>query len=205
MYRQGKLYTQVPIAVYDHDFPSLAKGVAIAHGLFDMARNLGYVTIGTSHDTSELAGDCLRSWWHKHGCKDYPQASSILLLCDCGGSNNARYYLFKEQLQALADSIGKEIRVAHYPPYTSKYNPIEHRLFPHLTRACQGVIFEEVETVKELMASATTRTGLRVFVNILDKVYETGKKAGKTFKEGMTIVFDKVLPQWNYTAVPSPA
>ena len=91
----------------------------------------------------------------------YPRATSILLLCDGGGSNSASQYLFKEDLQRLVDRIGIEIRVAHYPPYTSKYNPIEHRLFPHLTRACQGVIFASVELVKQLMEKATTSTGCR--------------------------------------------
>jgi Rhodopirellula transposase DDE domain len=102
-----------------------------------------------------------------------------------------------------SDRIGIEIRVAHYPPYTSKYNPIEHRLFPHLTRACQGVIFESVELVKALMEKAKTSTGLRVTVDIIDKVYQTGRKYAEGFKETMKIVFDEVLPKWNYRVVPS--
>ena len=103
-----------------------------------------------------------------------PRATSILLLCDGGGSNSASQYLFKEDLQSLVDRLGVEVRAVHYPPYCSKYNPIEHRLFPHLTRACQGVIFESVGLVKELMERARTSTGLRVTVDILDKVYRTG-------------------------------
>ncbi len=94
------------------------------------------------------------------------------------------------------------MRVAHYPPYTSKYNPIEHRLFPHLTRACQGMIFRTVELVKELMAQATTQTGLQVSVTILDKVYETGRKVSAQVKEQMRVIFDEALPQWNYTVLP---
>ena len=132
-----------------------------------------------------------------------PRARSILLLCDGGGSNSASQYLFKEDLQRLVDRLGIEIRVAHYPPYCSKYNPIEHRLFPHLTRACQGVIFESVGLVKELMEKASTSTGLRVTVDILDKVYQTGRKYAEGFKEDMKIVFDEILPKWNYRAVPS--
>src|ERR1017187_9714188 len=89
-------------------------------------------------------------------------------------------------------------RVAHYPPYCSKYNPIEHRLFPHVTRACQGVIFESVELVKELMEKAKTSTGLRVTVDILDKVYQTGRKYAEGYKKDMKIVFDEILPKWNY-------
>ncbi|NET31400.1 MAG: hypothetical protein F6K19_05285 [Cyanothece sp. SIO1E1] len=111
-------------------------------------------------------------------------------------------YLFKEALQTLSNELGLEIRIAHYPPYTSKYNPIEHRLFPHLSRVCQGVIFDPVDTVKELMATASTQNGLEVFTTVIDKVYHTGKKVAEDFKATMHIVFDQVLPQWNYTAEP---
>lgn len=128
--------------------------------------------------------------------------NSILLLCDGGGSNSSRYYIFKQDLQALVNELGIEIRIAHYPPYTSKYNPIEHRLFPHVSRVCQGVIFDSVQTVQQLMATATTRTGLSVFTTILDKTYETGRKVAQDFKSNMKIVFDEFLPQWNYTAKP---
>jgi Rhodopirellula transposase DDE domain len=125
-----------------------------------------------------------------------------LILCDGGGSNSSRYYVFKEALQLLVNEIGIEIRIAHYPPYTSKYNPIEHRLFPHLSRACQGVIFESVNTVSKFMATATTQKGLQVLTTIIDKTYQIGKKVAKDFKETMEICFDDFLPQWNYTAKP---
>ena len=161
------------------------------------------MNLGTSHDTSEFACDSLRHWWEGQGRASYPRATSLLLLCDGGGSNSATQYLFKEDLQRLADRVGIEIRVAHYPPYTSKYNPIEHRLFPHLTRACQGVIFHTVELVKGLMERARTATGLEVTVGILDKVYRTGRRYAVDFKETMRIVFDDVLPKWNYRAIPS--
>ncbi|MEA5565754.1 ISAzo13-like element transposase-related protein [Anabaena sp. UHCC 0399] len=128
--------------------------------------------------------------------------SLFVILCDGGGSNSSRYYIFKQDLQALVNELGIEIRIAHYPPYTSKYNPIEHRLFPHISRVCHGVIFESVQTVKDLMATATTRTGLKVFTTILDKTYQTGRKVALDFKSNMKIVFDEFLPQWNYTAQP---
>jgi hypothetical protein len=188
--------------VFDHDWKSLATGVAIPHGLYDLALNIGYVQIGTSHDTSEFGCEAIRQWWNQHGCRHYPTAGSILLLCDGGGSNSSRQYLFKQDLQALVNELGVESRIAHYPPYTSKYNPIEHRLFPHLTRVCQGVIFESVKMVKELMAKAKTQTGLKVFTSILNQVYETGRKVTQEFKQTREIVFDDYLPQWNYTAKP---
>jgi len=202
-YREGRLYTQGVIETFDHDFPSAASGVVIPHGLYDVQRNRGHVNLGTSHDTSEFACDSLRHWWEGQGRASYPRATSLLLLCDGGGSNSATQYLFKEDLQRLVDRLGIEIRVAHYPPYCSKYNPIEHRLFPHLTRACQGVIFHTVELVKGLMERARTATGLEVTVGILDKVYRTGRRYAVDFKETMRIVFDDVLPKWNYRAIPS--
>jgi Rhodopirellula transposase DDE domain len=203
LYRAGQLYTQEQgVEVFDHDWPSLADGVAIPHGLYELNDNIGYIQIGTSHDTSEFACDSIRYWWNTYGQYRYPLASSILLLCDGGGSNNSHYYIFKQDLQALVNELGIEIRIAHYPPYTSKYNPIEHRLFPHLSRVCQGIIFDSVQTVQQLMAKATTRTGLKVFTTILDKTYQIGRKVAEDFKANMKIVFDELLPQWNYTAQP---
>jgi len=201
-FRAGKLYTQERIRVHDHDFPSLAAGIAIPHGLYDVHQNIGYITLGTSHDTSEFACACIKNWWLTHGQVAYPQATAILLLCDWGGSNSARHYIFKQDLQHLADELGIEIRIAHYPPYTSKYNPIEHRLFPHLSRVCQGVVFKNIDLVKELMASARTKTGLKVFSSILAKPFATKRKVADGFKETMRIQFDDYLPQWNYTALP---
>jgi hypothetical protein len=201
-YRPGTLYTQATIETWDHDFPSLAQGVVIPHGIYDLQRNHGYVTLGTSHDTSEFACDSLRQWWQTDGQALYTEADALLLLCDGGGSNSARTYLFKADLEKLVQEIGLEIRVAHYPPYTSKYNPIEHRLFPHLTRACQGVIFTSIDLVKDLMAKTTMKTGLEVTVSSLDKVYATGRKVTATFKEQMRVIFDDKLPQWNYRVLP---
>lgn len=196
------MYTTEPVEVFDHDWASLAEGVAIPHGLYDLALNLGYIHIGTSHDTAAFACDCLRHWWQQNGQHQYPSATSILVLCDGGGSNSSRQYLFKQDLQALVNELGIEIRIAHYPPYTSKYNPIEHRLFPHISRVCRGVIFSRVEMVRQLMAKATTQTGLKVFATILDAVYQTGRKVTEEFKQTMEIVFDEEFPQWNYTAKP---
>ena len=174
----------------------------IPHSLYDVGKNKGFVHLNTSHDTSELACDSLAAWWEEEGRAYYPKAKKLLLLCDGGGSNSATMYLFKEDLQKLADRLGIEIRVADYPPYCSKWNPIEHRLFPHLTGACRGVIFHTLETVRYYMAKAKTKKGLKVKVSILDKVYETGRKYAAGFKKTMKIVFDEFLPKWNYRAVP---
>ena len=202
-YREGHLYTLTELRTYDHDFNSFAQGCIIPHALYDLQRNIGYIQLGTSHDTSEFACDSFRYWWYTYGRDHYPHATSILVLCDGGGSNSSRHYLFKQDLQQLADEIGIQIRIAHYPPYTSKYNPIEHRFFPHVTRACQGVIFTSVELVKELMEKTHTKTGLKALVHVMDKLYQTGRKVAVDFKDNMTIKFDELLPKWNYTAIPN--
>ena len=115
-FRPGTLYTRETIRVNDHDFPSYAEGKVIPHGLYDIHKNKkGYMTLGTSHDTAEFAVECIRRWWLKYGAIEYAGATKLLLLCDCGGSNNARVYLFKEELQRLADELNIESRIAHYP------------------------------------------------------------------------------------------
>lgn len=202
-YREGKLYTREVIGVFDHDFPGAASGVVFPHGLYDVGLNRGHINLGTSHETSEFACDSVERWWRQEGCQRYPQAKRLLLLCDGGGSNSARRYVFKEALEGLAQRLGLEIRVAHYPPYCSKYNPIEHRLFPHVTRACQGVVFHTAQIVRSLMEKTSTSNGLQVTVDILDKVYDTGRKCAKGFKQNMKILFDDLLPQWNYRAIPA--
>ncbi|HKA55974.1 MAG TPA: ISAzo13 family transposase [Candidatus Binatia bacterium] len=201
-YRAGRLLTKQTLRTFDHDFPSYAEGVVIPHGLYDPRLNRGYVHLGTSHDTSAFARDCLEDWWVRFGQVQYPRAKSLLLKCDGGGSNSARTYLFKTDLQALVNRVGLEVRVAHYPPYCSKHNPIEHRLFPHLTRACQGVIFTHVGLVKRLMEKARTRTGLAVVVDVIDKVYETGRKVTAEAKKALNYIRDQFLPQWNYRLLP---
>ena len=131
-----------------------------------------------------------------------------MLLCDGGGSNPAdtargQAHLFRTDVQRLANDLGMEIRMAHYPPYASKYNPIEHRLFPHLTRVCRGVILQSIDLVAQLMRKAKTRTGLSVEIDILDKVYEIGRKVGQATKDAVNLVRDTILPRWNYRILPN--
>lgn len=201
-YRPGRLLARQAVRVFDHDFPSLADGVAIPHGLYDERLNRGYVHLGTSHDTSEFAGDNVLDWWGRFGREQYPRARRLLLKCDGGGSNGANTYLFKADVQRVADGTGLEVRVAHYPPYCSKYNPIEHRLFCHVSRACQGVVFTSVSLVKELMGRTGTRRGLGVVVDVVDKVYQTGKKVAEEVKKALNLVRDTVLPRLNYRLLP---
>jgi hypothetical protein len=204
-YRDGVIDTQETIHTNDHDFSSQGQGTLIPHGLYDLGRNEGFINLNTSHDTTELACDSIGLWWEQYGRSRYPEAKKLLLLCDGGGSNSASKYVFKQDLQQLANRLGVEIRVAHYPPYCSKYNPIEHRLFAQLSRATRGVIFHNLETARHYMEKTETTTGLNVFVGILNKVYETGRTCLASFKKTMKIVFDTYLSMWNYTAVPQPA
>lgn len=202
LYRDGKVYCQQALQAFDHDFPSLARGVIIPHGIYDLARNQGWLHLGLSRDTTEFACDSLRVFWQSDGQRLYPHASAMLLLCDGGGSNSCHKHLFKEDLQRLVNDLRLPIRVAHYPAYCSKFNPIERRLFSHVTRACQGVLFDSLATVIRLIQKTKTQQGLSVTVRVLDKLYEGGRTVSEAFKEHMPIVFDTVLPKWNYWAVP---
>jgi hypothetical protein len=203
LFRAGRVRCSRAFRAFDHDFPSWADGVLIPHGIYDRVRNRGHINIGLSHDTSLFACNSLRWYWNRIGKRCYPNATSILLLCDCGGSNAAHTYIFKHDLQILCNEIGIEIRIAHYPSYCSKYNPIERRLFPHITRACTGMLFDTLENVVQLMRKATTRTGLQTTVNVIRHLYETGRNATDEIKQSLTTVFDDLLAKWNYRVVPS--
>lgn len=203
LYREGEVYSTSSPEVYDHSFTSLQTGLSVPHGIFDVNKNKACVNIGLSRDTADFFYDSMVLWWETYGKTEYPDAAKLLILCDGGGSNGCRHYVFKEAVQKLANTLGITIRIAHYPAYCSKYNPIEHRLFPHITRALSGVVLDSVQTVKSLIESrAKTKKGLETHVNIVNKIYETGKKASELFMENMPIVFDRFLPKWNYKAVP---
>jgi hypothetical protein len=203
LFRVGEVYTQKPLEVYDHDFISLQTGLVVPHGIYDIVQNKAFINLNSSKDTAEFVYDSLKLWWQEYGDIQYPNAKKLLILCDGGGSNGYRHYVFKEAVQKLANSIGITISIAHYPSYCSKYNPIEHQVFPYVTKALDGIVLDKVETVKKLIETrAKTKTGLKVFSNIIDKIYQTGKKATDDFIENMPIVFDQFLPKWNYKAVP---
>jgi len=129
-HRPGQTYTQQTVETFDHDFGSAGQGKLIPHGIYDLASEHAHLNLNTSHDTGELCCDSIEQWWELHGHSAYPHAQRLLILCDGGGSNSATHYLFKEDLQRLANRLRLELRVAHYPPYCSKHNPIEHRVFP---------------------------------------------------------------------------
>jgi len=197
-YRDGKLYTQEVQKVNDHDFNSYSDGVIILHGIYDVNKNKCHITIGKTKDTAEFVCDNIEYHWNNSIKRLYPSAKKMLILCDGGGSNSCLHYVVKEQLQQLCERIKIEIVVAHYPAYCSKWNPIEHKAFCHITRSMQGVVFDSYEIVKELAEKTTTKSGFSVDVYTNEKIYTTGKKASDEFMENMQIKFDSFLPKWNY-------
>ncbi len=200
--RDGTVSCHQALKAFDHDVPSLATGVIIPPGIDALARHQGWRPVGLSRDTTAFACDSVRMFWHGDGQRLYPNASAILLLCDGGGRNSGHKHLFKEDLQGVVNDIAVPIRVAHYPAYCSKFNPIERRLFSHVTRACQGVLFDSLPTVLGLMQKTKTQQGLTVTVRVLDTLYEGGRTVSQAFKKNMPIIFEKLLPKWNYWALP---
>lgn len=200
-HRAGQYYDKTHRKVNDHDFKSAAQGLVIPHGIYDVGDNFGYLTLGNSHDTSAFVCDNLAHFWQSDLQWKYPHAEWILLLCDGGGSNNSRHYLVKEDLWFLAQLLDINIIVAHYPPYCSKWNPIEHRLFSHVHQAWKGAVFHNIQIVKELADKTQTKTGLEVKVWINEKQYSTGRKPTFEFTENIHdfVQFDQEMPQWNYS------
>jgi hypothetical protein len=199
-FRPGRAYTNGQVHVLDHDFATHGHGRMVPYGVYDVARNEGLMLLSVGPDTSQLACDAIRRWWERMGKLHYAGAKRLLLLCDCGGSNGYRQHLFKEELLMLASDLGLSIRVAHFPPGCSKYNPIEHRMFCHVTRALKGVVLKTVDVAKHFIARTTTDTGLRVVAAAARRVYQKGLQASGDFIHNTPIRFHHFLPKLNYTA-----
>ena len=197
-YRDGKVFCKEAIAVNDHDFNSFSEGVAVPHGIYDVAKNTCYLSIGMNKDTAEFVKDNIEYHWYNSIQKDYPNAKKMLILCDGGGSNSSSHYVVKERFKQLAVQLQVEIVVAHYPAYCSKWNPIEHRAFCYISKKWQGVVFDNYDIIKVLAEQTTTKTGFSVKAYINTKLYQTGKKASEEFMNTMPVIFDKFLPKWNY-------
>ena len=198
--RQGTVLCTAAPKAFDHDFATFSDGNIVPHGIYDIARNTGYLTIGTSHDTSEFVCDNIEACWREHLSAIYPDAKMLVILCDGGGSNSSSHRIVKQDLIRLSDRIGMQIVVMHYPPYCSKYNPIEHRLFSQITRSWSGSPLLSVADACKRAAETVTSTGLKVFSRVVDKVYETGRKVSDGFLETLAgrVVFDTHLHKWNY-------
>jgi hypothetical protein len=198
-FRPGRAYTDGVLHVQDHDFVTSEQRLA-PYGVFDTMHNEALLLLARGADTSELACDAIWRWWQRLGRPRYWHSSGLLVLCDCGGSNGHRHHRFKENLCELAGRLHRDIRVAHYPPGCSKYNPIEHRLFCHVTRSLQSVVLRTIEIARELIARTTTASGLRVVAEIARRAYIKGRKASAEFLEHMPIRRHNLLPELNYTA-----
>jgi len=199
LYREGKSFSTGPIAVYDHDYHYLAQGTVIPHGIYDLHRNEAYISIGACHETAEFIADNLLWWWDCFGIHQYPDTNRILVLCDAGGGNGYRHHAFKKQMQLLAEKTGMDFIICHYPPYASKWNPIEHRVFCHAHRAIQGAVFSDYHTVKELFSKTTTDTGLKVTVRLNLEQYHIGIKTDKSEVDQRRIHYNQQIPEPSFT------
>ena len=198
LYRNGKCFCTQPIKVFDHDYEYLSEGKVIPHGIYDLKANKGYISIGGSSETADFIIDNLLWWWWNYGIHQYPDAKNILLLCDAGGANSYRHIIFKHRLQLFAKQTGLSVIVCHYPPYCSKWNPIEHRLFSQVHRAMEGGVFTNYQAVKRLIKQTSTKTGLSVVVRLNLKEYSTGIKVHKTDLDQKRIQYHPVIPELNY-------
>jgi hypothetical protein len=200
LHRPGSCYCTKAQRVYDHDYRHLACGMAIPHGVYDPIHNIGFLSIGTSHETGRSVCDAVAVAWERQFKCLYPGAKELILTFDAGGANAVRSNLFKEDLIELSRRLGVRIRVAHYPPDTSKWHPIEHRLFSHVERSLRGQILDSPETVCAAVQRTTTQTGLKVGACILEGVYRLGRACSATFKQikDRFIRHDEILGKWNY-------
>lgn len=200
--RNGSMYCQKAPSTYTQDYCHLSKGKVVPHGLYDLKRNEGYVSIGTNYETADFLIDNLIWWWANYGIHHYPDATHLLLFCDAGGANSYRHHAFKKELVRLAAYIELKIVVVHYPPYCSKWNPIEHRLFSQMHLQADGAIFLEYVQVKQIFEKTTTKTGLKVFVRINKTIYQKGRKTCKSKVDYNKVLTHPELPQFNYMVVP---
>lgn len=199
----GNTWEQTPVIVNDHDFLTLASGIAIPYGLYDVVANAGNVFIGTTHDTPEFAVDAIEAWWRCDGVDRYPEANEILLLADGGGSNGARIRAWKWYLQErLCDRHRLTVTVCHYPTGTSKWNPVEHRLFSQISKNWAGVPLRNYETILNYISTTTTKKGLTVKSHLLRGNYETGLKISDRQMAALSLERHETQPQRNYTLRP---
>jgi hypothetical protein len=192
-----------PTEVNVYDFPHLGVGPAIPYGAYDQQRNEGFVNVGISHDTAEFAVESVRRWWRWIGRRGYPTAARLLLCADGGGSNGSRNRAWKYHLQQFADQSGLAITVCHYPPGTSKWNKIEHRMFSFISLNWQGKPLVSYETVVNLIGATRTATGLRVKAKLDTKFYEAGVKITDEEMGQINLRTHRTNPEWNYTISPS--
>lgn len=201
---EGREYSKKknPVHVLDHDFPLPENGKAVPYGVYDIMYNEGYVNVGISKDTAQFAVQSIRAWWNEMGNERFPNASKIFITADGGGSNGSRCRLWKTELQGLANELSIPIEVSHFPPGTSKWNKIEHRLFSQISKNWRGRPLETLNIIVNLIASTTTSTGLKVKCGVDTTEYSTGIKVSDEELNGVNIVRNDFRGEWNYTIFP---
>ena len=191
-----------PVNVRVHDFKDAELGKAIPYGVYDLASNEGWVSVGITSDTAQFATASILRWWEEMGVSRFPRARKLMITADGGGSNSSRSRLWKVELQKLADRIGLPVHVCHFPPGTSKWNKIEHRLFSFITQNWRGRPLESVQTIVQLISSTTTRAGLQVRAALDETKYETGIKIGDDELASVKLKKSDTFGQWNYSIKP---
>ena len=201
----GQTWRQQAQRVNDHDFPSLATARAVPYGIYDIVHNQGFVYVGTSGNTADLAVDAIELWFQRKDRPQFKDESKMLILCDAGGSNGYRVRNWKLQLQYFADYYGIEIMVSHYPTGTSKWNPIEHRLFSFISINWAGTPLRSLAQMTALIRGTSTQTGLKVKASILKGIYPTKVKVSNQEMVSLNLSRRKLCPQWNYVLHPRAA
>jgi hypothetical protein len=202
-HQPGRRWSQDPIKVFDHDFPSDSQGIAIPYGIYDLCRNEGFVSVGTTRDTSEFAVDSIRTWWLQAGLTHYPNADRLLILADCGGSNGYRTRLWKRQLNiAFCNHFGIDVKVCHYPPGSSKWNPIEHRMFAFISNNWAAQPLYDYETVLKFIRTTKTSAGLKIRATLNTKHYKKGIKVSNEEMDQISLKRYTSRPNWNYSISP---
>ena len=200
----GRLWGRQPEQVNAHDFAQAASAKAVPYGLYDLVHNEGYVYVGTSADTAELAVEAIVRWWTDPDRPRFRDESKVLILCDAGGSNSYRSRLWKQQLQArLVDQLGLEVMVCHYPTGASKWNPVEHRLFSYISLNWAGKPLRTLETMLGYIRDTTTETGLKVKAFLLEREFEKGIKVPDEVMDGLNLIPRPICPYWNYIIRPT--
>jgi hypothetical protein len=201
-YNAGRIWRDQPREVCDHDFPSEELPRAWPFGIYDVQRNHGTVVVGTSSHTASFGVDALRLWYRTQGQFAYPDLDEVMLLCDNGGCNGSRNRLWKLELQRFANEFGLTVRVSHYPPGASKWNPVEHRLFSAISNNWAGQPLDSYEKMLKYIRTTTTQSGLKVCARLLRKQYNTGVKIDPEQMAQVRLRPSRVLPRWNYAIRP---
>ena len=199
--RQWRRAKQAPL-VNGHDFPTPDVPRAYPYGIYDIGRNTGFVNVGTDHDTAAFAVASIRGWWRAEGRRLYPQARSLVITADAGGSNGARLRLWKWELQRFADETGRTLSVCHFPPGTSKWNKVEHRLFSFISSNWRGEPLRDYETIVHLIARTTTAKGLKVICRLDRRKYRTGRTVSDAEMQTLNLERDRFHGEWNYVIKP---